>query len=286
MRKGLKDTRGREISVSRQCRYLGISRSTVYYKKRRMRKKDCEMMREMDRFYMEHPTSGARTMRSRLNDKGYNVGTKHVQRLMRQMGLEAIHPVKSPNKPGKAVYKAPYLLRNEPVGSFNHVWSMDISYIAMREGFMYMIGIIDVYSRMLVGWRLTNTLDARESVETLEEAVRRYGVPDIVNTDQGRQYTGKLWHDSLQRHGIRQSMDGCGRCKDNIWIERFWRTLKRECVYLNPVGSVGEMRRCIAKYIDYYNNKRHHQGIGNRIPAELCPKEILNNKNNNKRSVV
>ena len=154
---------------------------------------------------------------------------------------------KSLSKLDKTVYKAPYLLRNEPVGSFNHVWSMDISYIAMKEGFMYMIGIIDVYSRMLVGCRLSNTLDARESVETLEEAVRRYGVPDIVNTDQGRQYTGRLWHDSLQKHDIRQSMDGRGRCKDNIWIERFWRTLKRECVYLNPVGSVGEMRRCIAK---------------------------------------
>ena len=133
MRKGLKDTRGREISVSRQCRYLGISRSTVYYKKRRIPQRDCEMMKDMDRFYMEHPTSGARTMRSHLTDRGYKMGRKHVRSLMRMMGLEAICPRKSLSKPGKTVYKAPYLLRNEPVGSFNHVWSMDISYIGFTE---------------------------------------------------------------------------------------------------------------------------------------------------------
>ena len=286
MRKGLKDTKGREISVSRQCRYLGISRSTVYYRKCRRCQGDREMMREMDRFYMGHSTSGARTMRGRLNDMGYRVGVKHVRSLMRLMGLEAIYPRKSLSKPGNAIHKAPYLLRGEPVMRFNHVWSMDISYIAMREGFMYMTGIIDVYSRMIVGWRLTNTLDARDSVETLEDAIERYGTPDIVNTDQGQ----AVYRQALVRQPAKARhppKHGRMRALQGQHMDRaVWRTLKRKCVYLNPVDTTVDMRRCITQYIDYYNNMRHHQGIDNRIPVELCPKGIINNKNNNKQSVA
>ena len=244
------------------------------------------MMNAMDRFQTEHPTSGARTLRSRLRAGGYAVGLRHVRTLMRRMGISAIYPQKSLSKIGKAEYKLPYLLRGMDVTHFGQVWSMDISYIPMSTGFMYMVGIIDVYSRMLVGWRLTNTLDAHESVDALTMAVRRWGAPEIVNTDQGSQYTCKLWSDTLASYGIRGSMDGRGRCKDNIWIERFWRSLKRECVYLNPVDTVCQMRNEISRYIEYYNTGRPHQGIDNRIPIEMCPEEFINKLKNNRQSAA
>ena len=273
------------MSISFQCRCLGISRSTLYYKARGIKACDVTMMNMMDCFSTEHPTSGARTLCSHLRANGHTAGLKHVRTLMRRMGISAIYPQKSLSNPGKAEYKQPYLLRGMEITHFGQVWSMDISYIPMATGFMYMVGIIDVYSRMLVGWRLTNTLDSNESVETLMEAVRRWGVPEIVNTDQGCQYTCKLWSDTLSCSGIRGSMDGRGRCKDNIWIERFWRSLKRECVYLNPVDTVCQMRCEIARYIDY-NTERPHQGIGGRTPAGVCPEEIINNIKNNRQRIA
>ena len=190
-------------------------------------------------------------------------------------GYSAIYPQKSLSKPGAQVYRAPYLLRDLKASHFGHVWSVDISYIAMGRGFMYMIGVIDVYSRMLVGRALSNTLDTTSSVGALEDAIARWGAPEIVNTDQGCQYTSRQKRDTLTSLGIGASMDGPGRCKDNIWIERFWRTLKRECVYLNPMARVCEMRQEIKKFIEYYNYQRPHQGIRYKIPYECCPKEKL-----------
>ena len=274
------------MCISFQCRQLGISRSTLYYKARGIKAVDVTMMNMMDRFSTEHPTSGARTLRSHLYANGHAVGLRHVRTLMRRMGISAIYPQKSLSKPGKTEYKQPYLLRGMEITHFAQAWSMGISYIPMATGFMYMVGIIDVYSRMLVGWRLTNTLDARESVETLMEAVQRWGVPEIVNTDQGCQYTCKLWSDTLSSLGIRGSMDGRGRCTDNIWIERFWRPLKRECVYLNPVDTVCQMRSEIAKNVEYYNTERSHQGIGGRTPAGFCPEEIINNIKNSRQRIA
>lgn len=274
------------MSISFQCRCLGISRGILYYRNRGVQSRDITMMNMMDRIYTERPTSGVHTLCSHLRANGHAVGLKHVRTLMRRMGIAAIYPQKNLSKLGKAEYKKPYLLRGIEVTHFGQVWSMDISYIPMATGFMYMIGIIDVYSRAIVGWRLTNTLDAYESVETLMDAASRCGTPEIVNTDQGCQYTCKLWDDTLSSLGIRGSMDGRGRCKDNIWIERFWRSLKRECVYLNPVDTASQMRSEIARYIDYYNLERPHQGINNHMPFELCPEEIINNLKNNRQKVA
>ena len=274
------------MSISFQCRCLGISSSTLYYKARGIKAIDVTMINMMDCFSTEHPTSGVRTLRSHLYANGHAVGLRQVRTLMGRMGIKAKYPQKSLSKPGKAEYKQPYLLRDMEITHFGQIWSMDISYIPMATGLMYMVGIIDLYSRMLVGWRLTNTLDANKSVKTLMEAVRHWGAPEIVNTDQGCQYTCKLWIDTLSRLGIRGSMDGRGRCKDNIWIERFWRSLKRGCVYLNPVDTVCQMRSEIARYIEYYTTERCHQGIGGRTQAGFCPEEIINNNKNNRQRIA
>ena len=164
-------------------------------------------------------------------------------------------------------YRMPYLLRNLLIDRPNQVWCTDISYVAMEHGVMYLYAIIDVYGRYIVGWGLYNSLDASNAIEVLDAAVRRHGAPEIINSDQGCQYTSKEWHEVCEGYGIKISMDGKARCLDNIWIERFWRTIKREYVYLNPEDNVIDLRKGVARYIDYYNNRRYHQGIDHQIPA-------------------
>jgi len=234
-------------------------------------------MRIMDRQYTEFPTSGARTLRSVLQDHGYTVNKKRVARLMKVMGLQAIYPKKSLSKLGRAEYIHPYLLRGLHIHKSNQVWSIDITYIAMPKGFMYLVAIIDWYSRKIVAWRLSNSLEASESILCLQEAIQTHGKPDIVNSDQGSQYTCPQWIDYLKAQHIRISMDGRGRAKDNIVIERFWRSIKREYIYLHLPDNGSKLYQGIKYYINYYNERRHHQGIQNDFPAKRYQRSFETN---------
>lgn len=255
-------------SKARQCKLLGIARSTSYYKRKEVEsQKNLKMMELMDKQYDRCPAMGVRQMVDYLKGEGYHVGRKLVRRLMALMGLRAVYPLKSLSKGGWVKYRMPYLLRGVRITRRNQVWSTDISYIPMENGFMYLYAIIDVYSRYIVGWGLYNSLDAANAIEVLDKAVAQYGAPEIINSDQGVQYTCEEWHYACDKYGIRISMDGRARCLDNVWIERFWRTIKREYVYLNPETSVNALRRGIAKYMDYYNNRRCHQGIAHQVPG-------------------
>lgn len=249
---------------------MNINRSTLYYKKKGESEENINIMNMMDTIYTEHPTSGVRSMQSHLSMQGYTVNAKRVRRLMRKMGIEAIYPQKKLSKIGQVQYVHPYLLRNLDITRRNQVWSTDISYIPMNRGFMYLYAIMDVYSRYIVNWRLSNTLEKSNCTELLDESVSKYGAPDIINTDQGSQYTSADWTEAVKRHGIQISMDGRGRCKDNIWIERFWRTVKQEYVYRYPTDNVSELRTGICEYIMFYNEHRPHQSLGRgMVPSKV-----------------
>ncbi len=226
-------------------------------------------MKLIDGEYTEHPTKGVIQMCDFIRSKGYNVGRRRIRRLMRLMNIRPIYPLKSLSHLGDIKFKMPYLLRNREIMHRNEVWSTDITYIPMEHGFMYLFAIIDVYSRYIVSWGLYNTLDAENAVEVLEKGIRLHGASEIINSDQGSQYTSKLWIEACEKHNISISMDGRRRCLDNVWIERFWRTLKREYIYLNPEDNVIALRNGIKKYIEYYNNSRFHQGIGHKTPKML-----------------
>lgn len=252
-------------SRARQSKLLGIARSTSYYKRKEGEsQRNLKMMDLMDKQYNTCAAMGVR--QNYLKGEGYHVGKKLVRRLMALMGLRAVYPLKSLSKGGWIKYRMPYLLRGLQITRRNQVWSTDISYIPMENGFMYLYAIIDDYSRYLVGWGLCNTLDASNAIEVLDKAVARYGAPEIINSDQGVQNTCEDWHRACDRYGMQISMDGRARCLDNVWIERFWRTVKREYVYLT---TVDELSRGIAKYMDYYNNRRCHQGLAHQIPRAV-----------------
>lgn len=263
----LEKSRPAGISRKRFCESMGLNRSNLYYKPKGESKENISVMEKIDRLYFDHPTAGVLTMMALLNMAGYPIGVKRVRRLMRKMGLMAIYPQKCLSKGGVPKYIHPYLLRRLDIVRPNQVWSTDISYIPMKDGFMYLYAVIDVYSRFIVGWRLSNTLSANNCYELLEECIKLYGAPEIVNSDQGSQYTTKRWEELLTKHGIKVSMDGRGRCKDNIWIERFWRTVKQEYIYLNPADTVDELRRGIKEFIAYYNYRRPHQSLSMSLPA-------------------
>ena len=248
---------------------MQINRTSLYYVKKGESAENVAIMAEMDRIYMEHPTMGKRTLRDYLRTKGYRINVKRVRRLMDKMGIEPIYPKRCLSRGGAAKYIHPYLLRNLPITHRNQVWSTDISYIPMQNGFMYLYAIMDVYSRYLLGWRLSNSLSATNAYELLKDCVATYGGPEIVNCDQGRQFTTAEWGQLLRKNGIQISMDGRGRCKDNIWIERFWRSIKQDYIYLNPTNSVLELREGIDKWIRFYNFERPHQGLDGAIPSSV-----------------
>ena len=252
------------LSINRQLAVLGISKGSYYYQHKGENDENLDIMNKIDQHMTEHPTTGVIGMRDYLTTLGVQVGVKRVRRLMRLMGLMAIYPLKSLSKLGMVKYRKPYLLRNLTIDHANQVWSIDISYIPMAHGFMYLTAIIDVYSRAIMAWGLHNSLDTKNSIEVLQSAIASHGRPEIINSDQGSQYTCPAWENACE--GISLSMDGRRRCLDNVWIERFWRTIKREYIYINPTNSVKELREGISTYIEYYNNKRPHQGIEHQIP--------------------
>lgn len=267
-RRSLVDT-SEKLSIRTQCRLLSIHRSGFYYAPAGEKEENLILMRLMDEHYLEHPTHGILQMQDYLRDEGYTVNYKRVRRLMRLMGLRAIYPQKNLSKLGCGEYIFPYLLRNLKVDRTDQVWEIDITYIPMEKGFMYLTAIIDVYSRYVVGWGLSNSLDAQASLSVLQEAIEKHGKPEIVNSDQGVQFTCREWIEYLEDENIKISMDGKGRALDNIYIERLWRTVKRDYVYLHPAQDGWELYQGLATLFDYYNHKKHHQGIGRQIPVSL-----------------
>lgn len=255
------------MSRNKFCKYMSFNRSTLYYKPKGESDENLHIMEEMDKYYTEHPTAGVLQMTSMLTLLGFTVNPKRVRRLLRKMGIMALYPQKCLSKGGAPKYFHPYLLRNLEITRPNQVWSTDISYIPMKGGFMYLYAVIDVYSRFVVGWRLSNTLSASNCLELMDGCIQLYGAPEIVNSDQGSQYTTKNWKELLEKHGILVSMDGRGRCKDNIWIERFWRTIKQEHIYIKPADTVEELRSGIDEYIKYYNFRRPHSSVDVLLPA-------------------
>jgi putative transposase len=256
------------LSVVRQCTLLGISRSSVYYQPVPASQENLELMKLIDQQYLERPFYGSRRMAVWLRSQGYPVSRKRVQRLMRTMGLRAIyrHPRTSQPAPGHQVY--PYLLREVAITQPNQVWSGDITYIPMARGFLYLVAIMDWYSRYVLAWRLSNTLETSFCIEALEEALRK-GVPEIFNTDQGAQFTSQAFTGLLEQHGVRVSRDGKGRYTDNLFIERLWRSLKYEEVYLKVYAGGKEARAGIGGYFDFYNLARPHQALSYQTPAEV-----------------
>lgn len=226
-------------------------------------------MRLLDELHLKYPFMGSRRLRDAIGKLGRRVNRKRVQRLMQIMGLEALYPKKRTSDPHKAHRVFPYLLRNLAIERANQVWAADITYLPMRRGFLYLVAIIDWASRAVLAWRLSNTMDADFCVEALEEAIRRHGRPEIFNTDQGAQFTSEDFLGVLERERIRISMDGKGRWRDNIFIERLWRSVKYEEVYLRAYESVNEARFSLANYFHFYNHERGHQSLAKRTPWQV-----------------
>jgi putative transposase len=267
-RREVVDHRHPSLSIVRQCRLLDISRSGLYYQPKGISGEDLALMKLIDRQYMVTPFYGARKIAAWLKGQGYSVNRKRIRRLMRLMGLRAIYRRPRTSKPalGHKIY--PYLIGGVKITRPNQVWAADITYIPMARGFLYLVSIIDWYTRYVLSWRLSNTLDADFCVEALEEAIRK-GVPEIFNTDQGSQFTSEAFTGLLEQHSIKISMDGKGSYNDNLFIERLWRTVKYEEVYLKAYQDGTDARRGLGSYFRFYNTERPHQALGYRTPAEV-----------------
>jgi len=267
-RQAMIDRDHHQLSLVRQCALLDVSRASVYYRPAPTRREDLEMMALMDRQYLKTPFYGSRKMKAWLQGQGYQINRKKVRRLMRLMGLEAIYrrPNTSHPAPGHRVY--PYLLKGVEVNRVNQVWAADITYIPMARGFLYLMAIMDWHSRYVLAWKLSNTLDTDFCVAALEEALGK-GRPEIFNTDQGAQFTSEAFTGLLQEQGIQVSMDGKGRYQDNIFVERLWRSIKYEEVYLKAYQTVAEARAGINAYLEFYDQQRPHQALDYRTPAEV-----------------
>jgi putative transposase len=248
--------RSHELPIASQARALNISRSGVYYRPRAVPAADLAIMRRMDELHLDFPFAGSRMLRDLLNAEGVAIGRRHVATLMKRMGIEAVYrrPNTSKPAPGHEIY--PYLLRDLPVTRPDQVWAMDITYVPMARGFVYLAAVIDWFSRRVLAWRLSITLEAAFCVEALEEALARHGRPEIFNTDQGSQFTGGAFTGVLTRNGIAISMDGKGAWRDNVFVERLWRSVKYEEVYLRAYDTVAEARASIGRYLSFYNTRR------------------------------
>jgi putative transposase len=257
------------MSVRRQCELLSLARSGVYYEPLEPSEEDQQLMRLIDETYLRRPFYGSRRMTLALRGAGMKVNRKHVQRLMRLMGLVAMAPAPGTSRPRKEDAKYPYLLRRLAVTRPNQVWAADITYIPLARGFVYLVAIIDWYSRLVLSWRLSNTLDTSFCNDALDEALDRYGAPEIFNSDQGCQFTAKDFVDRLLVAGVKISRDGKGRCLDNVFVERLWRSLKYEEVYLKGYDSVADAREGIGAYLSFFNEERPHQALGYRTPVDV-----------------
>jgi len=257
------------MSICDQCELLDLARSTLYYTPGKADAKDLKLMEELDRLYLEDPTRGTRRMTRELKKRGYKVGRCHVRRLMQIMRLKTVYCRPRTTVIDPARYKYPYLLRNLDIVRPNQAWALDISYVPMRRGFMYLVAIMDLYSRYIVGWSLSNTMEAEWVVNTLKTAISCHGKPGIINSDQGSQFTSEEYVEYVKSLGtVKISMDGKGRATDNAHIERFFRTIKYEKIYLEHPETGSELHEVCSQFIHYYNEKRDHSSIGDTVPAQ------------------
>ena len=268
-REAMLDRAHPELSVRRQCTLLGLARSGVYRVGKAANDNDLAVMRRLDELFLAHPFLGSRRMAAWLATQGHHVNRKLVQRLMRLLGLTAIYQRPNTSKPAAAHKIYPYLLRDLIIDRPNQVWAADITYIPMTRGFLYLVAIIDWASRVVLAWRLSNTMDVTFCLEALEEALARYGKPEIFNSDQGSQFTSTAFTGRLEAASVRISMDGRGRWLDNVFIERLWRSLKYEEVHLKAYADGREARASISAWIAFYNCRRPHQALGNRTPMAV-----------------
>ena len=261
--------RDHELSITRQASLLNISRSAVYYLPRAVSDADLALMRRIDELHLEHPFMGARMLRDQLRREGTQVGRKHVGTLMRRMGIQALapQPGTSQRAPGHKIY--PYLLRHLAITRSNQVWALDTTYIPMARGFVYLTAVVDVFSRRVLAHRLAITLEAIHAREVIEQALLRYGTPEIVNTDQGSQFTAEEFTRIVLESGAKLSMDGRGAWRDNVFVERLWRSVKYERVYLKAYDSVSAARADVADYMGWYNAQRPHASLHRRTPDHV-----------------
>jgi putative transposase len=260
--------REHDLPISKQAEILRISRGSVYYLPRRVSEADLATMRRLDRLHLEFPFAGARMLRGLLSAEECKIGRRHVKTLMRRMGIEALYrrPRTTRPEPGHKIF--PYLLRGIEITRPNPVWAMDITYIPMARGFVYLAVVLDWFSRRVLSWRVSITMEAAFCVETLQDALTRHGRPDIFNTDQGSQFTGADFTSVLASNGIAISMDGKGAWRDNVFVERLWRSVKYEEVYLRAYDSVSEARASLGRYLDFYNRRRPHSSLDGATPNQ------------------
>ena len=261
--------RSHPLPITRQAEALGMARSTVYALPTPVSDRDLDLMRRIDRLHLEMPYAGSRMLRDLLYQDGIEVGRKHVATLMKRMGIEALYrkPKTTKKHPQHRVY--PYLLRGLSINRPNQVFAMDITYIPMARGFVYLVAVLDWYSRKVLSWRVSITMDVHFCLEALEEAIAHYGAPEIVNTDQGSQFTSQAFTGLLKKHGIRISMDGKGSWRDNVFIERLWRSVKYEEVYLHAYDTVSDSRAGAGKYFNLYNRRRPHSSLKRKTPDQV-----------------
>ena len=260
--------RDHDLSVTKQCAALGISRGSVYYEPVPVSAGDLALMRRLDELHLEHPFAGSRMLKDLLAAEGSKVGRRHVKTLMQRMGIEAVYrrPSTSKPAPGHKIY--PYLLRGLTIDRANQVWATDITYIPMARGFVYLTAVMDWFARRILAWRLSITLGVEFCIEAVDEALARYGSPEIFNSDQGSQFTSDAFTDNLITNGIAISMDGKGSWRDNVFLERFWRTVKYEEVYLKAYENVAEARSSIDCYLKFYNGRRPHSALDRLTPDQ------------------
>ena len=258
--------RNHDLPIAKQAKALGISRGSVYYLPRPVSAAALAVMRRMDELHLEFPFAGSRMLRDLLNKEGVEIGRCHVATLMKRMGIEALYrkPNTSKPAPGHKIY--PYLLRGMTIDRPNQVWAMDLTYVPTARGFVYLAVVIDWFSRRVLAWRLSITMEAAFCVEALEEALARQGRPEIFNTDQGSQFTSEAFTGVLTRNGIAISMDGKGAWRDNVFVERLWRSVKYEEVYLRAYDTVAEARASIGRYLSFYNTRRPHSSLDRQTP--------------------
>ena len=257
------------LPITRQCELLDLPRSTFYHVPEPVNDTELELMKLIDACHLKHPYYGSRRVRDWLEDRGHRVNRKRVQRLMRTMGLVAVYPKRNLSQANQAHKVYPYLLRGLTIDQPNQVWATDITFVPMARGFVYLVAVMDWYSRRVLSWRVSNTMDASFCVDALNEAIDRYGAPEIFNTDQGSQFTGDAFTDVLKQHDIQISMDGKGRWIDNVFVERLWRSVKYEEVYLKAYESITDARKSLGVYFNFYNAERRHQSLDRRTPDSL-----------------
>ena len=260
--------RKHKLSLTQQAALLGISRGSVYYEPVPISAADLALMRRIDELHLEFPFAGSRMLRGLLAADGSKIGRRHVTTLIRRMGIEAIYRRRNTSKPAPGHRIYPYLLRGLMIDRPNHVWAIDITYIPMARGFVYLAAVMDWFARRILAWRLSNTMEASFCIDAIEEALAKYGCPQIFNTDRGSQFTSAEFTGLLISNGIEISMDGKGAWRDNVFVERFWRTIKYEEVYLHAYDSVAEARQSIGRYLEFYNGRRPHSALDQRTPDQ------------------